>query len=264
MSDPLPSLSEDAARLERASEIFFAVRALGLADRDEAITKTCAGDVKLRELVMLLLRGADAPMPIEGLADDIRAAADRAADGEHNMGAHSDGDRIGNYRLISRIGEGGFGMVFMAEQERPVRRRVALKIIKLGMDTRQVVARFEAERQALALMDHPNIAKVFDAGATQTGRPYFRDGTRSGRPSPSIATAEAEHSRAAGSDGAGVRGAAARPPEGRDPPRHQAQQRAGVSTIEGNKPCPRSSTSASPRPRAPDSRRRRSSPSSAR
>ena len=173
MSDPLPSLSEDAARLERASEIFFSVRALGLADRDDAITKTCAGDVKLRELVMLLLRGADAPMPIEGLADDIRAAADRAADGEHSMGVHSDGDRIGNYRLTSRIGEGGFGVVYAAEQERPVRRRAALKIIKLGMDTRQVVARFEAERQALALMDHPNIAKVFDAGATVTGRPYF-------------------------------------------------------------------------------------------
>src|SRR5262249_22064904 len=71
------------------------------------------------------------------------------------------------------IGEGGFGTVYMAEQEMPVRRRVALKIIKLGMDTQQVIARFDAERQALALMDHPNIAKVFDAGATETGRPYF-------------------------------------------------------------------------------------------
>jgi serine/threonine protein kinase len=165
--------SDDAARLERASEIFFAVRGLGLAERDEAIEKACAGDTKLRGLVMLLLRGADAPMPIEGLADDIRAAADRAGNGETRASADSDGDRIGNYRLISRIGEGGFGVVYDAEQERPVRRRVALKVIKLGMDTRQVVARFEAERQALALMDHPNIAKVFDAGATATGRPYF-------------------------------------------------------------------------------------------
>ncbi|MBL8886999.1 MAG: tetratricopeptide repeat protein [Phycisphaerales bacterium] len=160
----------DAARLERASEIFFAVRGMGLAERDEAISKACGVDVKLRGLVMLLLRGADAPMPIEGLADDIRAAADRVG-GEKS--ADSDGDRIGNYRLISRIGEGGFGVVYDAEQERPVRRRVALKVIKLGMDTRQVVARFEAERQALALMDHANIAKVFDAGATATGRPYF-------------------------------------------------------------------------------------------
>src|SRR5262249_55767545 len=75
--------------------------------------------------------------------------------------------------LIEELGEGGFGAVWLAEQTEPVRRRVALKIIKLGMDTRQVVARFEAERQALALMDHPNIAKVFDAGTTATGRPFF-------------------------------------------------------------------------------------------
>jgi serine/threonine protein kinase len=83
------------------------------------------------------------------------------------------GDKIGRYRLLQQIGEGGCGVVYMAEQQEPVRRRVALKIIKLGMDTRQVVARFEAERQALALMDHPNIARVLDAGATESGRPYF-------------------------------------------------------------------------------------------
>jgi eukaryotic-like serine/threonine-protein kinase len=83
------------------------------------------------------------------------------------------GDDIGPYRLLEVMGEGGFGVVWLAEQREPVRRRVALKIIKLGMDTKQVVARFEAERQALAMMDHPNIARVFDAGATQSGRPYF-------------------------------------------------------------------------------------------
>ena len=83
------------------------------------------------------------------------------------------GDRIGRYKLLQQIGEGGCGVVYMAEQEEPVRRRVALKVIKLGMDTKQVIARFEAERQALALMDHPNIAKVLDAGATDTGRPFF-------------------------------------------------------------------------------------------
>jgi tetratricopeptide (TPR) repeat protein len=83
------------------------------------------------------------------------------------------GTKIGRYKLLQLIGEGGFGVVYMAEQEEPIRRKVALKIIKLGMDTKQVVARFEAERQALALMDHPNIARVFDAGATDTGRPYF-------------------------------------------------------------------------------------------
>src|SRR5216684_4488065 len=83
------------------------------------------------------------------------------------------GDRIGHYKLLQQIGEGGCGVVYMAEQEAPVRRRVALKIIKPGMDTKSVIARFEAERQALALMNHPNIAKVFDAGATDAGRPYF-------------------------------------------------------------------------------------------
>jgi eukaryotic-like serine/threonine-protein kinase len=80
---------------------------------------------------------------------------------------------IGRYKLLEKVGEGGFGAVYVAEQREPVKRRVALKVIKLGMDTRQVVARFEAERQALALMDHPNIAKVLDAGATENGRPYF-------------------------------------------------------------------------------------------
>ena len=83
------------------------------------------------------------------------------------------GSRIGPYKLLQEIGEGGMGVVYMAEQETPVRRRVALKIIKPGMDTGQVIARFEAERQALALMDHQHIAKVLDAGATDTGRPYF-------------------------------------------------------------------------------------------
>jgi eukaryotic-like serine/threonine-protein kinase len=83
------------------------------------------------------------------------------------------GSRIGPYKLLQEIGQGGMGSVFMAEQEHPIRRRVALKIIKLGMDTDQVIARFESERQALALMDHPNIAKVLDAGATESGRPYF-------------------------------------------------------------------------------------------
>src|SRR6266516_3660945 len=83
------------------------------------------------------------------------------------------GDRIGRYKLLQQIGEGGFGIVFMAEQLEPVQRKVALKVIKAGLDTREVIARFEAERQALALMDHPNIAQVLDGGATASGRPYF-------------------------------------------------------------------------------------------
>ena len=90
-----------------------------------------------------------------------------------NLPSEKPGDRIGRYKLLQQVGEGGCGIVYMAEQEEPVRRRVAVKVIKVGMDTKQVIARFEAERQALALMDHPNIAKVLDAGATDNGRPYF-------------------------------------------------------------------------------------------
>ena len=92
---------------------------------------------------------------------------------EQAPSAEETGGTIGPYRLLQEIGEGGMGTVFMAEQERPVRRRVALKLIRPGMDSRQVIGRFEAERQALALMDHPNIARVLDAGSTPLGRPYF-------------------------------------------------------------------------------------------
>jgi serine/threonine protein kinase len=87
--------------------------------------------------------------------------------------AEAPAQMLGRYKLLEKIGEGGFGEVWMAEQREPVKRRVALKIIKLGMDSRQIVARFEAERQALAMMDHANIAKIFDANVTETGRPYF-------------------------------------------------------------------------------------------
>ena len=90
-----------------------------------------------------------------------------------NQDRESIGSRIGPYRLLEQIGEGGMGTVWMAEQQEGVRRLVALKVIKAGMDSAQVIARFEVERQALALMDHPNIAKVLDAGATESGRPYF-------------------------------------------------------------------------------------------
>jgi len=105
----------------------------------------------------------------------VQSAEPNVSDGAVALVAKTEdpGDRIGRYKLLQKIGEGGFGVVYMAEQEEPVRRRVAVKVIKLGMDTKSVIARFEAERQALALMDHPNIAKVLDAGATDAGRPYF-------------------------------------------------------------------------------------------
>jgi serine/threonine protein kinase/tetratricopeptide (TPR) repeat protein len=117
-----------------------------------------------------------------GLADQIRAifpaiAAMEQAGGKPSGDTTSlserQGETIGRYKLLERLGEGGFGVVYMAEQEQPIRRKVALKVIKPGLDTQQVIARFEAERQALAMMDHENIAKVLDAGATDSGRPYF-------------------------------------------------------------------------------------------
>jgi len=107
----------------------------------------------------------------ENIGDSERdGAGPTASMGHGNVGV---GGQIGQYRLLSILGEGGYGVVYLAEQREPVKRQVALKVIKPGMDTRQVTARFEAERQALALLDHPNIAKVFDAGATERGRPYF-------------------------------------------------------------------------------------------
>src|SRR5215510_13948919 len=116
---------------------------------------------------------------LEGKAEVEANPQRRAESSTKTIPAQSDtltertGMKIGRYRLLQQIGEGGFGVVFMAEQQEPVQRKVALKIIKAGMDTREVIARFEAERQALALMDHPNIAQVLDGGATTSGRPYF-------------------------------------------------------------------------------------------
>lgn len=164
------SLPETTARLARSKNIFLSVREMPLSEREDAIDQACDGDTKLQSLVLELLAGESMPLPVETLADDIRAAHDVMLSTTHG---EPQGSMIDNYRLVERIGEGGFGVVFAAEQTKPVKRRVALKIIKLGMDTRKVIARFEAERQALALMEHPGIAKVLDAGATKTGRPYF-------------------------------------------------------------------------------------------
>ncbi len=162
--------------MRRAGDIFFTLRTRGLADRESAIKNACEGNLELENLVRLLLSGDESPLPVEALADEVRAAQETMSldvGSTHARSSSQQGTMIGNYKLLERIGEGGFGIVYMAQQEQPVRRRVAMKIVKLGMDTKQVIARFEAERQALALMDHANIARVFDAGATATGRPYF-------------------------------------------------------------------------------------------
>src|SRR6266478_5643477 len=131
----------------------------------------CEGDVALRQRLEALLAAHEQPEGV--LAETAPAAAptmrlDLAEGADVAVGL-----MIGRYKVLEKVGEGGCGVVYVAEQTEPVRRRVALKVIKLGMDTKQVVARFEAERQALAMMDHPNIAKELDAGTTDTGRPYF-------------------------------------------------------------------------------------------
>jgi eukaryotic-like serine/threonine-protein kinase len=136
------------------------------AERERFLAGACGDDAALREQILSLLE-ADAN---EGDADFLKIGRMIRPSVPP---VEKPGDKIGRYKLLQQIGEGGCGVVYMAEQEEPVRRKVALKVIKLGMDTKQVIARFEAERQALALMDHPNIAKVLDAGATDTGRPYF-------------------------------------------------------------------------------------------
>jgi serine/threonine protein kinase len=147
--------------------IFTAAHELPEDERAVYLSQACGDDVVLRRRVEALLRAHSE------LGDFMQAGPVTPGERRESVIGETVGHRIGRYKLLQQIGEGGCGVVFMAEQEEPMRRRVALKIIKPGMDTKSVIARFEAERQALALMDHPNIAKVFDAGATDTGRPYF-------------------------------------------------------------------------------------------
>jgi hypothetical protein len=129
----------------------------------------CRTNPELRTRVEMMLEGhLNAKNFLETLPTGV--ATERKTASSETAGLEQLGSSIGPYKLLQKLGEGGCGVVYLAEQNQPVRRRVALKVIKLGMDTRSVIARFEAERQALALMDHPNIAKVFDAGTTETGR----------------------------------------------------------------------------------------------
>ena len=152
---------------EREEAIFEAALKLPAEQRADYLRDTCGDDAALRARVEALLQAnanAGGFMQPPSRNNTIVLALPPE---------EKPGGRIGNYKLLQQIGEGGCGVVYMAEQEEPVRRRVALKVIKLGMDTKSVIARFEAERQALAMMDHPNIAKVLDAGATDNGRPFF-------------------------------------------------------------------------------------------
>ena len=174
-----------------AKDIFLAALDIEPAERAALLDDACAGDAALRRQVEALLRVHDEPDSLldgprihlglsgEGAAPDPNATLDQPI-------TERPGTQIGPYKLLQEIGHGGMGVVYMAEQTEPVARRVALKIIRPGMDTWQVIARFEAERQALAMMDHPNIAKVLDAGTTgekaEGGRRRAEGGGRKSKP----------------------------------------------------------------------------------
>jgi serine/threonine protein kinase len=170
-------MTADPHRLE---ELFVAALAIGSPEKRAAYCdEACAGDAGLRRRLDALLAAHDAagsflekPAAGEGITSGL-ATGEGIQPGAATPPTEGPGTLIGSYKLLQQIGEGGMGTVWMAEQQQPVRRLVALKVIKPGMDSAQVVARFEAERQALALMDHHNIARVFDGGATEGGRPYF-------------------------------------------------------------------------------------------
>jgi serine/threonine protein kinase/tetratricopeptide (TPR) repeat protein len=153
---------------DRLKDLFDEAVQLEPARRERFVEERCQGDEELRGRLAALLLAHDG-------AAGFLAAPSGTGDTEAMVSAGGEvpGSLVGPYKLLQRIGEGGFGVVYMAEQQGPIVRKVALKVVKHGMDTEQVVARFEAERQALALMDHPNIAQVFDAGTTGTGRPFF-------------------------------------------------------------------------------------------
>jgi WD40 repeat protein/serine/threonine protein kinase len=162
----------------REREIFLAAAEIDEPnERLHYVQQACSGDDVLRQRIVDLLA-------IHEQEKQHLSQFDSGSDARNGTPApeECEGTTLGRYRLLEKIGEGGFALVYMAEQTEPVRRRVALKIIKAGMDTRHVVARFEAERQALALMDHPHIAKIFDAGVTPSGRPYFVMELVAGRP----------------------------------------------------------------------------------
>src|SRR5438552_12285847 len=172
----------------KAKTIFLQAAEIASADQRQAfISSACGTDEALRRDVEELLRHQqELGSFLESPAAELRALTQPGSPAlrEEGLGegvvatmdepiTERPGTVIGPYKLLEQMGEGGVGLVFVAEQQQPIRRKVALKVIKPGMDTRAVIARFEAERQALALMDHPNIARVLDGGATASGRPYF-------------------------------------------------------------------------------------------
>ncbi|MEZ6073236.1 MAG: hypothetical protein R3C10_23940 [Pirellulales bacterium] len=198
-------------------------RLQNVGERNRFLDEVCGTNRMLRERVEKLIRHAD----------EVGDFLESPPPGVGRLNGHSSADvaetgsTIGPYRLVDPLGEGGWHGL-LAEQTEPIHRRVALKVIKLGMDTKAVIARFEAERQALAMLDHPHIAKVLDAGATESGRPYFVMELVHGLPITEHCDEFRFTTRATtGTIRQGLRRRAARPPAGDHPPRYQAVKRDG-------------------------------------
>jgi len=209
---------------------FTALRVTDDAQRGSFLEQACAGDDTLHAAVTRMLGAhsaaedffANSAPALTLTLEDFAVTETEDILAESTSFDERLGSRIDHYRLLQRLGEGGCGVVYLAGQEEPIRRRVAIKIIKLGMDTHSVIARFEAERQALAMMDHPNIARVLDAGATGAGRPYFvMEWVGGGETHRLLRPARSGYPAAPGLVRAGVRGHPARPSKGCDPSRHQ-------------------------------------------
>ncbi|CAN5296205.1 hypothetical protein BH10PLA2_BH10PLA2_22100 [soil metagenome] len=218
-----------------ARDIFLNALDRATSDRTAYLDEACGVDAILRQRVVALLRAHDEPEAFlkVTMAESVIAATGTfgSAKGVDAAAATVDfpgrdehvGALLGGkYRLIEEIGEGGMGSVFMAQQTEPVKRAVAIKVIKAGMDSKAVLSRFDAERQALAMMDHPNIARVLDAGTTESGRPYFVMDLVRGVPITQYCDERKLTPPAAGALRPGLSGDPTRTPEGHHSSRHQA------------------------------------------
>ena len=165
---------------EDVRRLFDMVLDVPASQRESVLDRACGGDEGLKQRILAMIAAAEDDQflgqPTGAGLDEVTLESIPVGQPQHVASRESAGQQIDRYKLLQPIGEGGFGTVWMAEQKQPVKRRVALKIIKLGMDTKQVIARFEAERQALAMMDHPNIAKVLDAGDDRDRASLLCDG----------------------------------------------------------------------------------------
>jgi hypothetical protein len=198
----------------REEIVFKAALNLPVGQREDYLQAACAGNAELRAQVDALLQTVGDfvnPVPTKTIKISVPLM-------------EQPGAKIGRYKLLQQIGEGGCGVVYMADQEEPVKRRVALKVIEPGMDTKEVLGRFEAERQALALMDHSNIAKVLEAGATETGRPFFVMELVRGIPITRYCDEKKADRTAAGAFHSGLPRDSARAPEGNYSSGHQTLQ----------------------------------------